>query len=125
MKPGKPLAYGRIGAADFLGLPGNPVSAYVVFALFAQPFLLQRLGLPAPPLVRYPLPAGFNWPRPGKRREFLRARLQDGALVLYPNQSSGVLTSLAWASGLVDIEAGQVVKHGDPVPYLPLAEMLP
>lgn len=124
MKPGKPLVYGRIGATDFLGLPGNPVSAFVVFCLFARPFLLARMGarvaFPSP----FTVPAGFDWPKPGQRREFLRARIEAGQAVVYPNQSSGVLTSLAWAGGLVDVEAGATVRAGDPVTFLPLSELL-
>ncbi|NTV96428.1 MAG: molybdopterin molybdotransferase MoeA [Thiobacillus sp.] len=130
MKPGKPLVYGRVGDADlpsqtdFLGLPGNPVSAFVVFCLFARPFLLARMGTAAAPLKAYTVPAGFDWAKPGKRREFLRARFEDGRATLYPSQSSGVLTSLAWADGLVDIAAGATVKPGDPIRFLPLTELL-
>jgi molybdopterin molybdotransferase len=124
MKPGKPLAYGRVGNTDFLGLPGNPVSAFVVFCLFVRPFLLRRMGAVVQAPAAFPVPAGFDWPKPGNRREFLRARLEDGWAMLYPNQSSGVLTSLAWAEGLIDIEAGTTVENGATVRYLPLAELL-
>jgi len=124
MKPGKPLVYGRVGNADFLGLPGNPVSAFVVFCLFVRPFLLRRMGAEALPAATFTVPAGFDWVKPGKRREFLRARLQDGWAMLYPNQGSGVLTSLAWADGLVDIEAGASVMNGDSVRFIPLSELL-
>ena len=132
MKPGKPLVYGRLGdnlgdhlgESDFLGLPGNPVSAFVVFCLFVRPFLLRRMGAEARPAAAFTVAAGFDWPKPGKRREFLRARLQDDRAMIYTNQSSGVLTSLAWADGLIDIEAGASVRHGDPVRFLPLSELL-
>lgn len=124
MKPGKPLVYGRVGNADFLGLPGNPVSAFVVFCLFVRPFLLRRMGAESLPAASFTVPAGFDWIKPGKRREFLRARLQDGWAMLYPNQGSGVLTSLAWADGLVDIEAGTSVENGDSVRFIPLSELL-
>ncbi|MCP5278785.1 MAG: molybdopterin molybdotransferase MoeA [Thiobacillus sp.] len=124
MKPGKPLAYGRVAEADFVGLPGNPVSAFVVYTLFVRPFLLARMGaLPATPLA-FTVPASFAWPKPGKRREFLRARLEAGQAVLYANQSSGVLTSLAWADGLVDVPDGVTVLPGDMVRFLPLGEWL-
>jgi molybdopterin molybdotransferase len=124
MKPGKPLVHGQVSGTDFLGLPGNPVSAFVVFCLFVRPFLLKRMGAAPRPPLRFPVPAGFAWPKPGKRREFLRARIVDGRAVLYPNQSSGVLTSVAWADGLVDLEIGRTVQPGDPVPFLPFFELL-
>ncbi len=128
MKPGKPLAHGVIGppggTADFIGLPGNPVSAFVVFCLFVRPFLLRRMGALPLPAASFNLPAGFSRAKPGKRREFMRARIENGQAVLFPNQSSGVLTSLAWADGLVDVDAGVTLNPGDPVRFIPLAELL-
>ena len=124
MKPGKPLVHGRIGNTDFVGLPGNPVSAFVVFCLFVRPFLLQRMGAtPRLPLT-FNVPSGFERGKPGKRREFMRVRLEEGRATLFPNQSSGVLTSLAWADGLVDIDAGVTLHAGDPVRFMPLSELL-
>mgnify|MGYP001236583088 CR=1 FL=1 len=125
MKPGKPLAYGRVNDADFIGLPGNPVSAYVVFCLFAAPFLRARMGEVMRPPLSFNLPAGFVRAKGGSRREFLRARMEPGKVELFPNQSSGVLTSLAWAEGLVDVDAGVTVAQGDLVRFIPLAELLP
>jgi molybdopterin molybdotransferase len=125
MKPGKPIVYGRVGDADFVGLPGNPVSAFVTFCLFVRPFLRRRMGEKDVLYRAYPLQAGFSWTRPGSRREFLRARVAaDGRAELFPNQSSGVLTSCAWAHGLVDIAIGQTVAPGDWVRFLPFAELL-
>ncbi|MBI5938024.1 MAG: molybdopterin molybdotransferase MoeA [Betaproteobacteria bacterium] len=129
MKPGKPLVYGRLnkipGAdSDFLGLPGNPVSAFVVFCLFVRPFLLARMGAANTDALSFSVPAAFDWKRPGQRREFLRGKIEGGRAVLYPNQSSGVLTSAAWADGLVDIEAGHSVHEGDDVRFWPLSELL-
>ncbi len=125
MKPGKPFAHGRVGTAHFIGLPGNPVSSFVTFALLVRPFLLKLQGatLLTPAALR--LPCGFDWPRPDKRREFLRVRRGgDGLLELFPNQSSGVLTSCTWADGLVDVPAGTTLRRGDPAHYLPLSELL-
>ncbi len=125
MKPGKPVVYGRVGGADFIGLPGNPVSAFVTFCLFVRPFLLTRMGASDVLYRAYAIQADFAWPRPGTRREFLRASLQpSGKLALFPNQSSGVLTSCAWADGLVDLEVGHTVRPGDWVRFIPFSELL-
>ncbi|MDA8129026.1 MAG: molybdopterin molybdotransferase MoeA [Betaproteobacteria bacterium] len=125
MKPGKPLVYGRVHDADFIGLPGNPVSAFVTFCLFVRPFLLKRMGAADVLYRAFSVEADFAWAKPGARREFLRARIQeDGRATIYPNQSSGVLTSCTWADGLVDIEIGQTVRPGDRVRFIPFAELL-
>jgi molybdopterin molybdotransferase len=125
MKPGKPFAHGMVGSAHFIGLPGNPVSSFVTFLLLVRPFLLQLQGATVlrPPAMQ--LPAHFDWKRPDKRREFLRVRRNAaGGLELFPNQSSGVLTSTVWADGLADIPAGRTLSHGDAVRFLSLAELL-
>jgi molybdopterin molybdotransferase len=125
MKPGKPFAYGKVGAAHFMGLPGNPVSSFVTFLLLVRPFLLKLQGAAqlAPGVML--LPAHFSWPRADKRREFLRVRRNpQGGLDLFPNQSSGVLTSAVWGDGLVDNAAGRTIAHGDLVPFIALAELL-
>jgi molybdopterin molybdotransferase len=130
MKPGKPLAFGAVrrasgGEALFIGLPGNPVSSFVTFLLCVAPVLRALQGLPPVGAAGLQLPAGFDWPRPDKRREFLRVRLQgDGSLALFPNQSSAVLTSTVWADGLVDNPPGQAIARGDRVRFLPMAELL-
>jgi molybdopterin molybdotransferase len=132
IKPGKPLAFGQLrrprasdGAAWFIGLPGNPVSSFVTFLLAVRPVLLKLQGAqPAAPaglLAR----ADFDWPRPDRRREFLRVRRNaEGGLDLFPNQSSGVLTSVVWGDGVVDNPSGQAIARGDAVRYLGLAELL-
>lgn len=125
MKPGKPFAHGRIGTAHVIGLPGNPVSSFVTFLLLVRPFLLKLQGATRPTPEAMLLPAHFDWPRPDRRREFVRVRRNgQGGLDLFPNQSSGVLTSACWADGLVDIPAGHTFSHGAAVPFLPLAELL-
>jgi molybdopterin molybdotransferase len=123
IKPGKPFAYGKVGNAHFMGLPGNPVSSFVTFLLLVRPFLLKLQGATqlAPKTVM--LTANFDWPRADRRREFLRVRRDDGGLVLFPNQSSGVLTSAAWADGLVDNPPAHPIKRGDVVPFISLAEL--
>lgn len=125
MKPGKPVVFGQVDEADFIGLPGNPVSAFVTFCLFVRPFLLKRMGVSDVLYRAFAMQADFAWPRPGARREFLRARLQpNGKLALFPNQSSGVLTSCVWADGLVDLEVGGTVQPGDWVRFIPFSELL-
>ncbi|MCY7315461.1 MAG: molybdopterin molybdotransferase MoeA [Rubrivivax sp.] len=130
IKPGKPLAFGSIrrqdgSAALLLGLPGNPVSSFVTWLLAAVPVLRMLQGLPATLPQALPMRADFDWPRPDKRREFLRVRINDqGGLQPFGNQSSGVLTSVVWADGLLDNPPGQVIQHGDAVRYLPLAELV-
>src|SRR5512139_1296277 len=125
MKPGKPFVYGRVGDTDFIGLPGNPVSAFVTFCLFVRPFLLKRMGAADVLYRAFAVQADFAWVKPGARREFLRAQLQpNGKLALFANQSSGVLTSCAWADGLVDLAIGQTVQPGDWVRFIPFSELL-
>jgi molybdopterin molybdotransferase len=125
MKPGKPLVYGRVGDTDFIGLPGNPVSAFVTFCLFVRPFLLKRMGVVDVLYRAFAVQADFAWARPGARREFLRAQLQtNGRLALFPNQGSGVLTSCAWSDGLVDLAVGETVRPGDWVRFIPFSELL-
>jgi molybdopterin molybdotransferase len=124
MKPGKPFAHGRVGDAHFIGLPGNPVSSFVTFLLLVRPFLLKLQGATQLAPQALQLPAHFDWPRADKRREFLRARRNaEGGLELFPNQSSGVLTSTVWADGLIDVPGGQTIARGDLVRFLPLAEL--
>ena len=129
MKPGKPVVYGRVGEADFIGLPGNPVSAFVTFCLFARPFLLKRMGVTRVLYRAFPVKAAFDWSKQGTRREFLRGLMvadgNEGAEVrLYPNQGSGVLTSVSWGDGLVDIPVGQTVARGEWVRFIPFSEVL-
>lgn len=126
IKPGKPLAFGKVGNADFIGLPGNPVSAFVTFALLVIPFIRACQGMTDTPAAGgCCMTAGFDWLKPTNRREFLRVRVgSDGRLELFPNQSSGVLTSTVWADGLVDNPAGQVIRSGDPVRFISLRELL-
>ncbi|MEO7161208.1 MAG: gephyrin-like molybdotransferase Glp [Polaromonas sp.] len=125
IKPGKPFAYGKIGAAHFIGLPGNPVSSFVTFLLLVRPFILKLQGATEITPESIALPAHFDWAKADKRREFLRVRLnQAGGLDLFDNQSSGVLTSVVWAEGLVDNPAGQTIAYGDTVQFIPFSALL-
>ena len=131
IKPGKPFAYGKVnraaegGACHFMGLPGNPVSSFVTFLLLVRPFVLALQGVRKTDVVRTEMTAHFDWPRADKRREFLRVkRNAQGGLDLFPNQSSGVLTSAVWGDGVVDNPAGQTISKGDTVRFISFAEWL-
>ena len=125
MKPGKPFAYGRIGNAHLTGLPGNPVSSFLTFLLLVRPFLLTLQGAKRVAIEPVAMRADFDWPRADRRREFLRARRNAaGGLDLFPNQSSGVLTSTVWGDGVIDTPAGQPFKAGDMVQFIPFALLL-
>ena len=128
VKPGKPLAYGRIGEADFLGLPGNPVSTLVTFCLFVRPFILRRQGMIEVEPKPFSVTADFDWPTPMRRREYVRARLEGGGedakVRLYHKQGSDVLASTVWADGLVEIPEHTTIKPGDRVAYLAFSQLL-
>ena len=132
IKPGRPLAYGQVGVdpaqggAHFIGLPGNPVSSFVTFLMLVRPFLLRMAGATEVLPVTLPMTAGFDWPRPDRRREFLRVSVDPvtGRLTRFPNQGSAVLTSAVASDGLVDNPAGQAIAPGDVVRYLPFSSLL-
>lgn len=124
IKPGKPLTVGHFRDVPVIGLPGNPASTLVTFALLTRPYLLRRQGVQDVEPLTFSVPAGFVWPQAGNRREFLRGRLEQGRAIIYRNQSSGVLRSAAWAEGLVEVQEGRVLAEGDLVPFIPLNELL-
>jgi molybdopterin molybdotransferase len=131
IKPGKPFAYGKVNretqgdACHFMGLPGNPVSSFVTFLLLVRPFVLALQGVTKTDIARTNMTAHFDWPRADKRREFLRVkRNAQSGLDLFPNQSSGVLTSAVWGDGVVDNPAGQTIAKGDTVRFISFAEWL-
>lgn len=114
MKPGKPLAFGQIGQTPIIGLPGNPVSTFATFVLFARAFLLKRMGAQVPTLRPLHLPARFSTQRLSDRLEFARARITaDQGIELYPRQNSGILSSLSWADVLVEIPEQTLIAEGD------------
>lgn len=122
MKPGKPLAFGKVDRALFMGLPGNPVSVFVTFLIFARPLILKLQGAQDQKSTVLSIRSGFNW-NGGKRQEYLRVRVRQddhGAYAeLYPHQGSGVLSSASWADGLAIIEPNTTIHVGDSVPYIP------
>lgn len=130
IRPGKPLAFGHIGETPFIGTPGNPVSLFVTFCVFARPYILSAQGVtervtPIPISVK----ADFDWDRPDKRREYARARMRideqgEAVVALFPSRSSGVLSSVAWANGLAVIPEQQTLVRGDPVQFIPYSELM-
>jgi len=124
IKPGKPLTFGHFRGVPVIGLPGNPASTLVTFALLARPYLLRRLGVKDVDPLKVQVQAGFDWPIAGSRREYLRGRLESGRAIIYKNQSSGVLRSAAWADGLVEVMEGRTLVAGDSVSFIPLSEVL-
>ena len=125
VKPGKPFAYGRVGQAHFMGLPGNPVSSFLTFLLLVRPFVLRLQGVQNVVPRAVQLRADFSTHKADKRREFLRVRHNaQGGLDLFKNQSSGVLTSAAWGDGLVDNPAGHTIAHGERVRFISFSELL-
>ena len=129
IKPGKPVAFGRIGSCLTIGLPGNPVSVMVTFLMFARPLLLNMMGAEPTDPTRWRAAADFTFRRKPGRREWLRARLrfdpERGPLAeVYRTHSSGALSSLVWADGLVELpEECTGVAPGEPVNYLPFSEL--
>ena len=125
IKPGKPLAFGEIEGTPLFGLPGNPVSAFVTFILFTQPYIEKMQGIKRTSETMSRVRSNFNWLKPGFRREFVRVRLgeagEDGVVKaeLYPNQSSGVLTSLCWADGLAVIPENTRINRGELLTFIP------
>lgn len=120
LKPGKPIAFGYIQDTPIFGLPGNPVSAYVTFLLFARRFILATQGCSAVETPTFQVRADFDWQKPCKREEYLRARYHaDGTATLYPKQGSGVLSSVAWANGLIKVPPQQTIAKGDSVTFIP------
>ena len=129
IRPGKPVAFGHVSETPFIGTPGNPVSLFVTFLLFARPFIRKLAGLSEVLPRSIQATAGFEWNKPDKRREFHRARLEkqaDGSDIVHvhPSRSSAVLSSTTWANGLVILPENQTIQPGDKVQFLPFCELL-
>lgn len=112
IKPGKPVAFGDVDGTPFLGLPGNPASVFVTFLLIAVPLIRRCQGRIELPFEGVPVPALFERTRVQGRTEYLRARLTARGAEIYPNQSSGVLSSACWGDGLLEWPAGTLVTEG-------------
>ena len=126
IKPGKPLAFGEVGQAAFVGLPGNPVSSFITFLMFVRPFILRLQGVQGTVAPRaFTMRADFNLPKADRRNEFLRARINaGGGLEPFRNQSSGVLTSTVWGDGVIDNPPNRTIAEGDLVRFIPFSELM-
>lgn len=124
IKPGKPLAYGRVLGVPFFGLPGNPASSLITFCLLARPCLLKQQGALVDEPLQFMLPAAFSRDRAIGRQEYMRARYERGAVYPFSNQSSGMLSSASWANGLAVIPPDTKLAKGDLVGFIPFSELL-
>jgi molybdopterin molybdotransferase len=129
MKPGKPVALAQIDGKPVVSLPGNPVSAYAVFAMLVTPLVRRMQGRESlfPPISQLPLRT--EHPRQDAREEFLRVQRRvadDGSAELAPygHQGSGVISSLPWSTGLARLPADVQVRDGDRVAYYDLRHWL-
>ncbi len=124
MRPGKPLIYGNRGKQHILGLPGNPVSAFVCSHLFLRPLVDRVMGRPAPLPSGVLLPVATDLPQNGSRQDYMRARLigEAGSRHVDPavSQDSGHVSVLANSDGLIiRTPNAEHVKAGELVPFLP------
>ena len=128
IRPGKPLAFGHIHGTPFFGTPGNPVSLFVTFLLFARPFIRKMQGCGETPPMKVAARAAFDWPRPDKRREYVRARLyrgENGELWAepFPSRSSGVLSSVTASNALAVVPEATALRRGDRIDCIPFCEV--
>jgi molybdopterin molybdotransferase len=125
IKPGRPLAFGQLGSALFLGLPGNPVAANVCTLMFGQPLIRVLSGGGWHRPKSYPQKLGFDVNKKVGRREWLRVfqeQQPNGDYVLQRSAShgSGILTSMTRADGLVEVdEASGNIPAGSLVDFIP------
>lgn len=129
IKPGRPMMTGQIGDCVVLGLPGNPVSAFVCFNLYVRPALRRLGGGGWSEPRRLSLPSRFELSSKPDRREFLRGSLvvEEGRVVgvdKYPRDGSGLITGLRQADGLIEVpEATTEISRDDPVSFLTWEEL--
>ncbi|MCB5199912.1 molybdopterin molybdenumtransferase MoeA [Loktanella sp. TSTF-M6] len=120
VKPGRPLAMGLWDDTPVFGLPGNPVAAQVCALIFAHPALAVLAGADWPARQSFTVPAAFAKSKKPGRREYLRARITDGAAEVFPSEGSGRVSGLSWATGLVELpDDAADITPGTPVTYLP------
>jgi molybdopterin molybdotransferase len=130
LKPGGAVAVGETAGTPFVGLPGNPVASMIAFWVLGRPLLLHLMGARELGFDRFPVVADFDHPRRAGRREFLRARIRPGpdaslTVSVFRSTGSGMLSSLTWSDGLIDIgEDCGPVRRGDVVQFVPYSALL-
>lgn len=132
VKPGKPFVFGEIintsKTTPFMGLPGNPVSVFATFCIFARPYIIKKQGSNEKAPNSFMVESSFEIRSKEKRNEYMRARLDydnsgKASVSLYPNQGSGVLTSASWGNGFAFIPAETLVEKGDLIQFIPFSEL--
>ncbi|MBT3766740.1 MAG: molybdopterin molybdotransferase MoeA [Rhodospirillaceae bacterium] len=129
IKPGRPIAMGKVGTTAFIGLPGNPVASMVTFMRIARPIVLLLGGHKSIAPSLFQVRAGFDFKKKQGRREWVRARLergQDGILsaIKHPQGGAGVLTSMVESDGLIELAEDQgPFEEGFMVDFLPFSEV--
>ena len=130
IKPGRPVAMGVVGGAAFMGLPGNPVAAFVTFARVVRPLILRLAGAEPEPLTALPVRLAFAYKKKTGRREYVRVALRpaaDGTVeaVKHPQEGAGVITSLTETDGLAELaENITTVEPGSTVGFLSYATLM-
>jgi molybdopterin molybdotransferase len=128
IKPGRPVALGRLNGVPLIGLPGNPVAAALTFAILARPLILRLAGAALTAPLSFPVPAGFAYKKKAGRREYLRATLtRDGGTLVarkYPKDGAGILSSVVQSDGFVILdESMNDLTPGMIVEFLPFSEV--
>ena len=124
MKPGKPLAYGQVKNIPFIGLPGNPVSSFVTYCIFALPFIKKMQGNSNYKTEAIKVKTNFDCKRAKPRREYARVRIDYSSKIplasLYPKQGSDVMSSVVWADGIIEIPENTTFESGTILNYYSL-----
>ena len=127
MKPGKPLAYGKVKQTPFIGLPGNPVSSFVTFCIFSLPFIKKMQGNSNYESKILKVKTNFDCKRAKPRREYARVRIDHSTETplanLFPKQGSDVMSSVVWADGIIEIPENTTFETGTILNYYSMSEL--
>ncbi|MDA9357644.1 molybdopterin molybdotransferase MoeA [Candidatus Thioglobus sp.] len=127
MKPGKPLAYGKVKQTPFIGLPGNPVSSFVTFCIFSLPFIKKMQGNSNYESKILKVKTNFDCKRAKPRREYARVRIDHSTETplanLFPKQGSDVMSSVVWADGIIEIPENTTFETGTILNFYSMSEL--